>query len=526
MTDLLNAALKYARNGRAVFPCGPNKAPRLAGGFKAATTDEKILRSFELHFRDGTLGAIIPEGQIVVDIDPRNGGDTTIELMRLQGELPPTKTVKTRSGGTHLYYKVDPALELRGSLGPGVDIKRADKGYVIVPPSEGYEYLKHNVIVPVPAPQWLIDELVVEPKDESESQPSPPKFFEAFEQGTPYGVKAMESELGRLATAVAGERNNTLNRAAFSLAQLASGGELSHDVAIDKLTAVAVNLGLEPEEIDKTIESGWSAGEQEPRQAPEDSMESTFPAVAETLGDPEAEGRFWVNWQVDEAPPPFFLHPMLPQNAYVLVYGATEAAKSMTLLGILSEGSHRAVRSSIYSLENPPATDRDRLRRWAPDPETLRMTHEPLDFNDPRQVEKLIERERAWGTNVVVIDTYSHAFNSRSDDGNAKAIEFARRVRYVMASVGCSVVVVDHTGYMQDIDPRDASAKRQQVDVAILMKKKGDWVFGQPARFSMKNHKSARFANPFYLEGEIRDVKDRGLELVWTTGDAPKWEKA
>jgi hypothetical protein len=95
-----------------------------------------------------------------------------------------------------------------------------------------------------------------------------------------------------------------------------------------------------------------------------------------------------------------------------------------------------------------------------------------------------------------------------------------------MASVGCTVVVIDHTGYAQEIDPRDASAKRQQVDVAVLMKKRGEWVFGQPARFSMKNHKAARFANPFYLEGEISDVKDRGLALTWTTGQELKWEES
>lgn len=516
MTDLRDAALRLAGKGIHVFPCGPDKAPRVTGGFKAATCEENQIR--EWNWKDGTIGATIPHGQVVIDIDPRNGGDATITALHdMDWHLPLTKTVKTRSGGTHLYYRVDPALELRGSLGPGVDVKRFGKGYVIVPPSDGYSYEVGRSLVD--APKWLIDELRVEPKPANETAPSAPKFFEAFEEGTPYGVKAMESELGRLATAVPGERNNALNRAAFALAQLAAGGELGQDAAKDKLIAVAVNLGLEDDEIEKTIESGWAAGEQDPRQAPESDVTIVVPS-----GDAEAEGRFWVDWEIEEEAPPFHLHPILPKNAYVLVYGATEAAKSMTLLGILSDGSRRGVRSSIYSLENPPATDRDRLRRWGPDKANLRLTNEPIDFNDARQVESLIEREKAWGANILLIDTYSHAFNSRSDDGNAKAIEFARRVRYVMASVGCSVVVIDHTGYMQEIEPRDASAKRQQVDVALLMKKKGDWVFGQPARFSMKNHKSARFANPFYLEGEIRDMKDRGLELVWTTGDAPKWE--
>jgi hypothetical protein len=273
----------------------------------------------------------------------------------------------------------------------------------------------------------------------------------------------------------------------------------------------------------------------EPRQAPptattalapREGQEGATGIIASNEPRPGVdESRFWVDWEVDEPAPPFYLHPLLPRHAYVLVYGATEAAKSMTWVGLLCQGSHRGVRSSVYSLENPPHTDRDRLRRWAPDPANFRLTNEPLDLNDPLQLQALVAREKDWGTDVVLIDTYSHAFNSRSEDGNAKAIEFARRVRHLMHEVGCSVVLIDHTGYAQEDEPRDASAKRQQVDVGVLMKKAGEWRPGQAARFTMKNTKAARFANPFYLQGEIRDVKGdgRGLELGWL-GDGPRWE--
>jgi hypothetical protein len=516
---LLEAALKYARSGRAVFPCASDKSPMVKGGFKSATCEPGMIQMWD--WGAGMIGAEIPKGQIVVDIDPRNGGLDTLKL--LPRDLPPTKLARTRSGGSHAYYAVDPELELRSTLGPGVDVKQHGKGYVIVPPSEGYEWAQ--VGVANPAPQWLLDELVVE-KRESSSELSSPKYFE-FESGTPYGQSALERELGRLATEHEGGRNNALNRAAFAMGQLSAGGELNAAAAAEALLDVALKIGLEEPEARKTIASGFLAGEQEPRQAPElEPVAGLTEFIRTNLGDAEAEGRFWVDWNIEEAEPPFYLHPVLPKNAYVLVYGATEAAKSMTTLGILAEGSRRGIKSSIYSLENPPATDRDRLRRWGPDPENLRLTNEPLDFNNQTQVEALIEREGTWGTDIILIDTYSHAFGSRSEDGNARAIEFARRVRYVMASVGCTVVVIDHTGYAQEIDPRDASAKRQQVDVAVLMKKRGEWVFGQPARFSMKNHKAARFANPFYLEGEISDVKDRGLALTWTTGQELKWPES
>jgi hypothetical protein len=523
---ILDAALELAGSGVPVFPCGPDKAPRVTGGFKSASTDLDAVRAMPWA-DDSLIGAAITEGLIVVDVDPRNGGDGTVEILKKQGQtLPPTRLVRTRSGGQHRYYRVPEGIELRKELGPGVDVQRAGKAYVITPPSEGYE-LKLDIDA-APAPEWLLEQLKVDARPTSSGELSAPKFWERFENGTAYGLRALDAELGKLAQVREGGRNHALNTAAFNLAQLAAGGELNEEHAKAELERMAELIGLEEHETAATIASGWAAGEQEPRQAPELDTERATPsvyAVDPEAGDPEAEGRFWTDWNVDEPEPPFFLWPCLPKNAYVLVYGATEAAKSMTWVGLLAAGSNRGVRSSVYSLENPPHTDRHRLKRWAPDPDNFRLTNQPLDLNDPRQVEALVRRESAWEdgrpTDVILIDTYSHAFSSRSEDGNAKAIEFARRVRWVMAQVGCSVVVIDHTGFEGD-EPRDASAKRQQVDVAILMAKEGEWEKGKDARFRMRNRKSARFANPFELTGAIADAVGGGLELVWGRG-APTW---
>lgn len=513
---LVDAALELARSGRAVFPCGYDKRPRTPNGFHDATTDEQVIRSWRW---EGLIGAVLDPGTIVVDVDPRNGGDKTIALLRGEGKtFRPTLTVETGGGGQHIYLRVPEDVTLRWKLGSGIDIKRAGKGYVIVPPSEGYREISPGPIDE--APGWLLDELRVDVVDTRSDAPSEPKFFR-HEDGTAYGLAALQGEVGRLLTAREGGRNDALNRAAFSIAGLAAGGEVSWERAIGDLDLAAERMGLDPGEAANTIRSGWDAGLANPRQAPgRDAPDTPDPGCGA-----EDEGRYWMDWGTDEPDPPFLCAPILPESAYVLVYGATEASKSMTWLGLLSEGSRRGVRSSVYSLENPGQTDRSRLRRWAPDPGCLRITNQQLDLNDPRQLQALIDREQDWGTDVILIDTYSHAFNSRSEDGNAKAIEFARKVRRVMAEVGCSVVVIDHTGFSGD-EPRDASAKRQQVDVAVLMTKAGEWVPGEPARFTMANKKSARFSNPFLLSGEIRDTRrgdgGKGLALGWV-GDAPEW---
>lgn len=538
VADLKEAALELAAAGVRVFPVGADKAPRTTNGFYDATTKPEVIKAWDW---DGMIGAAIAPGTVVIDVDPRNGGDKTLALLRGEGkELPPTRAVRTKSGGSHFYLAVAEDVALRGKLGPGVDVKRAGKGYVVVPPSPGYKLLANPA--PAEAPAWLLEELAIPEAEHGTGEAGDPKHF-PWESGTPYGMAALEREMGRLITAQEGSRNDSLNRAAFALAQLAAGGEISRKAALQALTEAAPRIGLGLDEARGTIESGWTAGSKEPRQAPpphERIDAETFMSPAHApeprvvTDEPRPTGdeaRFWVDWEIDEPPPPFYLHPLLPKNAYVLVYGATEAAKSMAWVGLLCEGSRLGVRASVYSLENPPHTDRDRLRRWAPDPANFRLTNEPIDFNDPRQLGALVTREKDWGdgrgTDVLMLDTYSHCYGARGEDGNQKAIEFAVRVRHVMHEVGCSVVLVDHTGYAQEDEPRDASAKRQQVDVALFMKKAGEWRPGSPARFTVKNNKVARFGNPCFLNGSIVDTKGdiRGLELRWEGSDKPRWEE-
>lgn len=527
-----DAALDYATRGYAVFPCGDDKAPLVAGGFKAATTHTDVITSWWKEHPDALVGMAVPEGFVIVDCDPRNGGDESLRaLLRAHGTWGATRKARTRSGGFHYWLRLNApeGARFRKELSKGVDLKVPGKGYIIVPPSPGYTWEVDGDVAD--APEWLV-ELVLKPEVErtAPSEAGEPRYF-PFEEGSRYGLAARDAELARLMSAPTGTRNEALNRSAFVLGQLVAGGELEPSSTLERLWTTADRIGLDHAEIDVTLQSGYNAGLDEPRQAPE--REAGEVAALPRLAAPAPEARYWTDWQVEEPPPPFYLDPLLPKNAYVLVYGATEAAKSMTWTAILADGSRNGVRSSVYSLENPRHVDRDRLRRLSPDPCCFRITHEPLDLGHFEQVDALVEREREWGTNVLLIDTYSHAFNSRqSDDGNARAIAFAQVIRHVMNECrdqGLSVIVVDHTGFPKEgggvQEPRDASAKRQQVDVAVFMEKDGEWQPGSTrAGFRMRNYKAARFGNPFEVRGAILGAKGAPLTLEWADADfASRW---
>jgi hypothetical protein len=132
---LTDAALALAEAGWPVFPVNADtKRPRTEHGHLDATTDHYKIKTWGNRFDvGGAIATPTGNGLLVIDVDPRNGG-------KVPHWAPRTRTVKTQSGGLHLHYKIDEDIKSRAGLfGPGVDSKGAG-GYVLLPPSPGYEW--------------------------------------------------------------------------------------------------------------------------------------------------------------------------------------------------------------------------------------------------------------------------------------------------------------------------------------------------------------------------------------------------
>jgi hypothetical protein len=137
MTD---AALQLASAGWRVFPVNAEtKRPRTKHGHLDATTDEQTILGWSNSFdAGGAIATPTGDGMLVVDVDPRNGGIIAPWLAEAN-----TTTVRTQSGGWHFYFKVDEDIKSRaGMFGRGVDSK-CSGGYVLVPPSPGYEWFNN-----------------------------------------------------------------------------------------------------------------------------------------------------------------------------------------------------------------------------------------------------------------------------------------------------------------------------------------------------------------------------------------------
>jgi hypothetical protein len=125
----------------------------------------------------------------------------------------------------------------------------------------------HDSRLPTPAPEALL--ALIEKRTEPPAAPSPARTT-ASKEDTPYGRAALRAECDELAATPERQRNDKLNRAAFSTGQLYAGGELQDLSLIERnLTEAASTAGLGASEIPRTIRSGIGAGLNHPRSAPE-----------------------------------------------------------------------------------------------------------------------------------------------------------------------------------------------------------------------------------------------------------------
>lgn len=211
-------------------------------------------------------------GVLVIDVDAAKGGSVS------HLTLPRTVTVETGGGGRHYYFKM-PSARIGNSaskLAPNVDV-RGDGGQVVfvgsLHPKTKAAYVWADGLSPddVPLaelPEAVIKMLVTEqPKPQPRSSGGGGRASGGGGRRDPkrYAQVAMERELAEVKSAGEGTRNNTLNKAAFSLGQFVAAGLLDEAYVVSELEA-ASPLGIA--ETKRTIASGLAAGKLKPRQVP------------------------------------------------------------------------------------------------------------------------------------------------------------------------------------------------------------------------------------------------------------------
>jgi len=165
------------RNGTCPAPNGKDstgKHPRETSWLKNPITDEAgVMKTFG-RFPTANIGLCPKDDEIVLDIDPRNGGSETFsKLVHELGE-PAGPCALTGGGGHHYWLKLPPGVDVSTAtrlinaklklIGPGIDL-RTSSNQVVVPPSlhksgRRYQWVKGRSVIEcettVPSNAWLV----------------------------------------------------------------------------------------------------------------------------------------------------------------------------------------------------------------------------------------------------------------------------------------------------------------------------------------------------------------------------------
>ena len=268
------AAIAGAERGWAVFPCRPgDKRPAIDRWEERASARPAHVRAaWRDRFRACNVGvACGPSGLVVIDLDTavhggslpeswaaepgvRDGRGVLAVLAERAGQpWPSTYSVRTPSGGLHLYFAAAAGREVRnsaGRVGPMVDV-RGSGGYVLAEGSvvagRPYEIAEDLPVGPLPG--WL-----AELADPAEPAPRPAAARQVT--GSVYG--RLRAVVDFVLTSEPGTRNDRLYWAARRAREMVAAGQMDRGTAERLLLAAAIDAGLrggEPE-ARRTIASG------------------------------------------------------------------------------------------------------------------------------------------------------------------------------------------------------------------------------------------------------------------------------
>ncbi|MEQ1634742.1 MAG: AAA family ATPase, partial [Planctomycetota bacterium] len=119
------------------------KHPRHRKWLENPITSESAARAEWQQFPDSNIGLVPPDGVVVLDVDPRNGGDRTWDsLVEECGQIE-GPTACTGGGGLHIWIRIPQGISLdearrriKGALkqrGAGIDIRDANAQVIVAP---------------------------------------------------------------------------------------------------------------------------------------------------------------------------------------------------------------------------------------------------------------------------------------------------------------------------------------------------------------------------------------------------------
>jgi hypothetical protein len=486
---LVEWALWYGAQGQPIFPlftptstgCSCRnvtctdigKHPRITGWQARATTDAETIQQWWTQWPEANIGLRTGITAWVLDVDPRHGGKTTLDLLEDEhGPLPDTPRVLTGGGGEHWYFAMPEAGRVgnRVSLAPGLDV-RSLGGLIVLPPSahaSGKTYQWNPLFdledyQPAPAPAWLLA-LVQSPVSAPQAAPDSP--------------------------IASGKRNETLSRMAFAMRRAnMSLEEIYQAIAVVNARCTPP---LDDEEL-KLIAEGK-------RHIGPDPVLKMSPGAKERTAPPK---RAWpelipaTDIITTSYAAPAWLIPGLITEGLTIIGGLPKVAKSYLAYDIalacaglgLGLGHFGVARgnAAYFAIEDDAADTKMRIQQLRPSAQTIPGLFFLHGENVPGISEGLVEYLRQQVTQhdlrLVVIDPLAYVYDpphGKTTDSFREAKDMLLPLRQLARELHFALLFVDHRR-KQSKDDMDvfqtlygSVAKYAVADSLIMVVKRGD----------------------------------------------------
>lgn len=290
-------ALAAAARGWHIHPLreGDKRPVRGQRGQHDATADPEVIHRWWTEWPKSNYGVNCERsGLCAIDIDVHRGavGDRTWAALEAENGATPTYSVRTPSGGLHLYYRTDNTAltNTAGKLGPGIDSR--SNGYVVGAGSliGGGEYVVESDIEPAPLPLW-IEKALLAPK--ATKRPAPPVSTPAPVEAVRDRLRGLAAELG---LAPDGAGNNAAASIAFMAGQYVGAGQVAaHEAEEILMQGVSGWSWASPEDeatMRGTIRAQISAGSAQPRAW-------VAPSAPTAPSGDDGESRSMTSWGTD-----------------------------------------------------------------------------------------------------------------------------------------------------------------------------------------------------------------------------------
>ncbi|WP_330927463.1 helicase RepA family protein, partial [Candidatus Sororendozoicomonas aggregata] len=318
--------------------------------------------------------------------------------------------------------------------------------------------------------------------------------------GSSYGLKALEGAREEIYRAVEGTRNSELNKQACAMGSLMAGGEIAEATVRQELEKAAYDIGLKKTEVKSTINSGIKKGKESPRSAPVKnnvsyaSLEDTKNTHSTLSYQIKRRNRLseMSNLAKSIKSPDWLVKDWFEKDSMGCLVAPSYSGKSFLALDLscsVATGKpwqgYKASKGAVVYIAGEGFNGiRRRLRAWeiknqiTLDGCNFMCSDSPYALGKAYGCGELVEdiKERLGDIKpaLIVVDTVARNTAGREENSATDTGVFIETMDKLKRAYGCTILLVHHTGHLNQERGRGSSALYAAQDCEYLMKKDGN----------------------------------------------------